>query len=388
LRIGVVLLSNSGRTAVPVALAIGISGLAFSQEQSQSADQHGFQFTTVADTTAEFSSFGEFPAINSRGEVAFIAVSKDGGSGVFRIGEPRVKMTTIASTEDGLKFFGGDFSMNQSGVVAFGATTVTGSRAIFTGDGASRTLIADSAVNGLAKIGVGSPSINAAGTVAFSSVLAQRGLPGAVFTGNGGPLTTIATTANTGFRAFGNVAINDPGTVVFPADLDDDSRGIFVFSGAPVTIVDTNNHPELDTFGDPVINNAGVIADVAFLLSSGAPQIITGTTRGITPRNDPANPTFQSTEHPSINNLGAVAFSAIQIFSGTDAPAGIFLEVSGDQALIPVVRPGDALFGSTVDHVNLGRFALNDRLQMAFSYTLTDGRSGVGIASPRGESRR
>ena len=45
----------------------------------------------------------------------------------------------------------------------------------------------------------------------------------------------------------------------------------------------------------------------------------------------------------------------------------------------------DKLFGSTVDHVDLGRFALNDRFQMAFSYTLMDGRSGIAIASFNGE---
>ena len=64
---------------------------------------------------------------------------------------------------------------------------------------------------------------------------------------------------------------------------------------------------------------------------------------------------------------------------------GIFLEVSGGESLIPVIRPGDRLFGSTVDHVDLGRFALNDRFQMAFSYALTDGRSGIAIASFNGE---
>jgi len=50
-----------------------------------------------------------------------------------------------------------------------------------------------------------------------------------------------------------------------------------------------------------------------------------------------------------------------------------------------VIRPGDPLFGSTVTQVNLGRFALNDRFQMAFEYTLTDGRSGIAVASFNGE---
>jgi hypothetical protein len=45
----------------------------------------------------------------------------------------------------------------------------------------------------------------------------------------------------------------------------------------------------------------------------------------------------------------------------------------------------ETLFGYTVTQIDLGRFALNDRFQMAFSYTLTDGRSGIAIASFNGE---
>jgi hypothetical protein len=56
--------------------------------------------------------------------------------------------------------------------------------------------------------------------------------------------------------------------------------------------------------------------------------------------------------------------------------------------MIPIVLPGDQLFGSTVTKVRLGRFALNERFQMAFSYTLLDGRSGVAIASYNGEKQR
>jgi hypothetical protein len=107
--------------------------------------------------------------------------------------------------------------------------------------------------------------------------------------------------------------------------------------------------------------------------------------RGITPRNDPSDPPFTDSEHPSLNNHGAVAFFALPAVSGTGSPTGIFLEVSGGQSLIPVIKPGDKLFGSTVNRVDLGRFALNDRFQMVFSYTLTNGQSGIAIASFDGE---
>jgi hypothetical protein len=44
----------------------------------------------------------------------------------------------------------------------------------------------------------------------------------------------------------------------------------------------------------------------------------------------------------------------------------------------------DRLFGSTVTSVDLGRFALNDNVQLAFHYLLSDGRSGVAIAAWHG----
>jgi len=373
------------QTTAVLAVAILTSIPAFSEDHSQSGKNYKFEFTRIADTTQGFSSFGNFPAINNHGEVVFTAASNAVGAGVFRLRDNVEHAATIASISDGLSLFGDDVALNPSGVVAFDATTAAGSRAIFKGDGASRILIADSTANGLAKIGVGSPSINADGIVAFSSLLAQRGSPGAVFTGNGGPLRTIASTSATGFTGFGNVAINASGTVVFAATLADGSRGVFTIGNTLIDVVDTNQHSEIDSFGDPVINDAGTVADVAFLLPLDAPEIFTGNARAFAPRNNPANPAFASTEHPSLNNRNAVAFSAISVSFGAASPTGIFLEVSGGQSLIPVVRPGDKLFGSTVDHANLGRFALNERFQIVFSYTLTDGRSGIAIASFDGE---
>jgi hypothetical protein len=198
---------TSKQTTVVLALAILTSIPAFSEDHSQSGKNYKFEFTNIADTTQGFSSFGVFPAINNHGEVAFNAIRNDSGAGVFRIRDTREKVTTIASLADGLSAFGDDVALNPSEVVAFDATTTTGSRAIFKGDGASRILIADSTANGLSKIGIGSPSINADGIVAFSSLLAQRGSPGAVFIGTGGPLSMVASTSATGFAGFGNVAI-------------------------------------------------------------------------------------------------------------------------------------------------------------------------------------
>lgn len=370
------------QTQCAFAIAVLTSAAAVCQTQPQ--PKYAIEFTPVADSAGSFSAFGAFPAINNQGEVAFTAVH-DGTPGVFRFREGTEQFVTIASTKDSLSSFGADLSLNASGTVAFGATTASDSRAIFKGDEKSLTLIVDSTAAGFVGRVLGSPSINASGTVAFSAVIAQRGLPAGIFTGNGGPLTALAATAPGGFSSFQNVAINAAGKVVFEGNLVDGSRGIFTISGASFEkIVDSNTHPEIDTFNDPMINDPGTVADVAFVLPSDAPEAFTARNGSFTPRNNPADAPFLNTDHPSLNNRGAIAFAAIPLASVTD-PTGIFLGLPGGESLIPVIRPGDLLFGSTVTRVDLGRFALNDRFKMAFAYTLADGRSGIAVASFNGE---
>jgi hypothetical protein len=373
-----------GVGAVTLAILTSVSG--FSAENQQGGKKNDIEFIKVVDSTTQgFTAFDKFPAINNHGEVAFVGV-RNGDTEVFRVRAEGENLTPITNSKESLFAFGGELSMNSSGVVAFDAITASNSHVIFKSDGITKTLIADSAINGLAGPFMGSPAINAAGTVAFFSLRAERGLPASIFTGSGGPLTTVAMSSPTGFSTFSNVAINDFGTIVFGGFRTDGSVGLFTLRGNQVDIVDTNTHPEFFSFGDPVINNAGTIADVAFL-NAGPIEIISGNTRGITLRTDPkAAPFFTNSEHPSINNSGAVAFYAMPTNPGDGGVTGIFLEVSGGHSLIPIIKPGDSLFGSTVVGVDLGRFALNDRFQMVFSYNLNDGRSGLAIASFNGEN--
>jgi hypothetical protein len=366
-------------TIAGTAVCILSVGVALASAQSNS--RMDFEFTNVADSTQGFTNFSTFPAINNSGSVAFVAF-QNGVSGVFRSRNGEV--TTIASGKEGFGFFGIAPSVNASGFVAFVAGTATGSTAIFSGDGQTRTLIADSAANQLLGRAIGDPSINAAGTVAFSAPTTAPGLPGNIFMGRGGPLTTLLTVSGTGFSGFANVAINDAGKIAFHGFLPDGNEGIFEGASSPAAVVTTKTNPELGRgFIDPVINNSGTIADIGFLTSGGV-AVVTGNVRSLTVSTDPIAAAIEFSEHPSLNNHGAVAFAAAS-FSNPNAPTGIFLHLSGGQSLIPVIRPGDKLFGSIVQSVDLGRFALNERFELAFQYTLNDGRSGVAIAAFHGE---
>ncbi len=46
-----------------------------------------------------------------------------------------------------------------------------------------------------------------------------------------------------------------------------------------------------------------------------------------------------------------------------------------------MLKTGNLLFGSTVTDVRLSKQALNDAGQLAFSYTLADGRNGIAVAN-------
>jgi hypothetical protein len=206
----------------------------------------------------------------------------------------------------------------------------------------------------------------------------RRGLAGVV-TGHGGRLTTVADTTTGRFTAFGNAATNASGTVTFLAVLPRSNpagEGIFAGPAGRKKIADGRElHATAPlSFGDPVINDAGTVADEVFP-DSGGPEIVTGNGGPIAVRADPS--VFSFSEHPSINNRNVDAFSATKF----DGRQGIYAEPSGRKSTISVIQVGDQLFGSTVTSVDLGRFALNDNVQLAFHYVLADGRSGVAIAA-------
>ena len=361
-----------------------------SRLSAQTTSSARFQFDKVADSTEEFTSFATFPSINSHGTVVFEAMGSAFGDGVFKWHDG--ELTPIATTKaQGLTLFGIDPVINDAGVVAYEANIDNLTRGIFTTDGTRTRTVVNTTAEGLIFRFLGSPSLNEAGDVAFSGV--RDGLASqAIFVGNGGPLTIVADTLASSFTGFQNAAINDFGKVVFVADSTDGSTGLFVVDtkrnedgkttnanavGKPVDIIDTNN-PDFVGFGDPVINRFGTVADDAFR-SNNTLEILSGNRHRVTARTDIDNSPFAEFEDPSINSFDAVAFSVVN----NDSTQAIFLNASRGAELIPVIQSGDTLFGSTVTSLELGRFALNDRFQLVFQYTLQNGRTGVAIATLR-----
>lgn len=368
-----------------------------SQTFAQNSEQAHFTFVNVADTTQGLAGFLEFPAINKSGAVAFLATSSDGKQNVLRWHRGAVAM--IASESGGLlASFGNDVAINATGVVAYDAALTSGvnERAIFTSDGVWTKTIVDTNEQGLIGRFLGSPSINASGRVAFFAERKDRSR--AVFTGDGEELTVLADTTNSNFASFGDAAINNSGEVVFLGFLKDFSPGVFVArtvtnhtngvdeaAAVVITAVADPSSPAFSdpgvSFEDPVINAHGIVADVAFLSNQNL-AVFTGNSRRLTLRTDPSSPFFTNVEHPSINNRGAVAFSADE----ATGASGMFVELTGGDSPLAVLQTGDPLFGSTVTSVSVGRFALSDSLRLVFEYELQDGRSGIAVTSLHGRS--
>jgi hypothetical protein len=150
---------------------------------------------------------------------------------------------------------------NDSGVVAFS----TGSE-IFTGNGGPLTTLVDTQDDPLTFTGV-EPGFNNSGTVAFRGSKPQDGAPG-LFVVSDGTLTEVVSSDGE-FDHFFEPAINNSGVIAFKASLDSGGQGIFVLDGASIqTVAETGI--TFSGFFLPAINDSGTVVFWASLTSGGA----------------------------------------------------------------------------------------------------------------------
>lgn len=195
-------INDAGEVAFNASLVVGGSGV-FSGS--------GGAISTIADTTGDFTGFSG-ASINNLGAVAFHASGTPTVRGVYLGGSgPPTKI--VATSTATLSVIGSSLQLNNSGVVAFFATNGFSPSGIYTSDGAViKTIVTG---NGLGLL----PRISETGTVAFWR--------NEIGSGNGGPTTLIAGSAGP-YQSFASGAdINSDGTVVFNAELDDGTKGIY-----------------------------------------------------------------------------------------------------------------------------------------------------------------
>ncbi len=376
------------------------TGLCLSLLTTGAARAASFTFTKIADTSSTFSSFFTSPSINDAGTVAFSAALDTGGTGVFTgSGGP---ITNIALSNGVSNGVGGTTSVlssiltnpsiNNAGRVAFGASTSdpSNSLGVYTGTGIpgeGLTTIANFSFGLITLAGSGiSPVINDAGTVALTAFIPPP-FPvftgPSIFTGNGGPLTTLISPDGN----LNEFALNNAGTIAFSKGNGYLSNGgLFTVgsSGGPVTTVVKGG-----SYGGPIsINGAGTIAlgagfnaghTAIFTVSSNGGPLTTVVSGGFSF----APGILTQVYTPSINDDGTVAFLA-SLRGKSDQ--GLF--IGPDPETDQVIASGDSLFGSTVassnsfQNIGFSTRGLNNRGQLAFYAQLTDGTSGIFRADP------
>lgn len=156
----------------------------------------------------------------------------------------------------------------------------------------------------------GAPSINDGGTVAFKGFLADENQR--IFKGNGGALTTIATTSGQGLVDFGQrVPIDSAGNVAFLGTPAAGGQGIFRGNGGALATLITTDEPIVQLF-EPAMSPNGHVAVAGQRPNTGARVLISGPAAGPfveVPGTDDG-PFSDINVHPSVNDDGLVAFVA------------------------------------------------------------------------------
>ena len=356
------------RTTLTIAIGIYVVILGNSCPRCSAATNQ-YSFTKIADDSGPFEQLLN-PSINNHGLVSFYAVRDAGGNGVY-VGDGG-PVVPIAETGSPSELSGYPINgvwihsdINDQGAVAlmgFHNAPPINDTPQFVGKVYVKTVAGSPIV--IADISQGSadgPSINNSGMVAFWSSIGT-------YVGDGGPVS-IVPGLNGRFPA-----INDNGVV---ADLIS-VPGTRVAAGTPqgtTDLYDTNG--AFNDFYQPVaINNSGTVAFVAFR-DNGVLGVFAG--KGgvpVTITDESISPMGGHT--PLINDSGVVTFLA-----GYNGGTGIF--TGPDPIQDRVAGIGDAMFGSTVSHIFIDPqrrpYDLNNMGQIAFAYTLEDGRQGIAVAT-------
>lgn len=200
----------------------------------------------------------------------------------------------------------------------------------------------------------GVPCINASGLVAFERTNGVSFTSG-VYTGTGGPVTTIAGSATPGLSGIiTHPSINDAGVVAFKAYRPDGTGGIYKGSGGAITLIDSV--PSIDALTDArlSINNSGMVAYHKWDAAGTTGGIYTGDGTGAaTPVAVAPGGTYSSLGTAGtlqMGNSGAVAFYA-QLTGGGQgvfSSSGAAFQNGADSSIVSFNDVGRAVFTTIV----------------------------------------
>ncbi|HUW82479.1 MAG TPA: thrombospondin type 3 repeat-containing protein [Phycisphaerae bacterium] len=358
------------------------------------------EFTTIADSTGEFSNFSWCPSINGQGQAVFLTFF-DADSHLEVLVGDETGLSMVGSSalmpppgEDPNRYAwvveSYHFGLNDAGAVValINRGALYGGVGIYKVDDSAFTTIAN-IVGAFGSVGTYVlPDVNASGVVSFGgqpdsgSGLGSKG----IFTSSDDVSYTTVANIDGDFYDFlgnnGRTAVNDLGMAAFRFTYDVAGGGIAKGdgSGAATVVVDTFG-PYVG-FSWPSINNAGAISFIAqrdvggsaIVVDSGGSETVVADTTG---------PYFGFLDQVApINNAGDVVFLASLDAGGT----GLFTVTGPDSVENCIIKTGDALAGSTVVDLRLGTDSINDSGQVVFKAKLASGTYGIYRADPLGDA--
>jgi hypothetical protein len=187
-----------------------------------------------------------------------------------------------------------------------------------------------------------------------------------------------------------SISLNNQGQIAFFAQPSAPSQnGMFAYSNGTLTALALNGSaapgggnfflPSWDPRFGPVTSDNGNIAFAAYVDSSGSSGVFLYANNILTRivgsgDSAPGGGSFLAADSPSINTSGQVAFKG-----QTTTGVGVFLYSNGK--ITKVAGSGDIVGTQTLG--SLDEPLLNENRDVAFSSVLTNGTSGVFIATPR-----
>lgn len=331
---------------------------------------HAINFTKlIEDTDPGVTFVSGFVSLNNN-TVASFSFGDNGFStaGIKGVGGTP---TALASNAGFFNALGSD--LNDNGLGVFTGFSFGGA-GVFTGSGGPTTAIATA--GGIFGSGFGTPVINDAGTVAFHAIRMADGND-AIVSSIGGSITEVFETSPQ-YTAVGiGSDIANDGTLVFWAGFGSEPDAIFTANAdgtGLAKIVESINGQSLPSNRRPSINNNGDVLFVGAHNNQRALFVYDGNNTTLLLDTSGPFSDINPTAWIDLNDHGDYAFLADLDAGGT----GLF--VGPDPVADKVIAVGDTLFGSTVTVLDFDR-GLNNEGDLAFLYTLADGRKGVALAT-------
>jgi hypothetical protein len=336
-----------------------------------------YAFTLIADNSAN-SIFSldalNQPGLNDEGTVMFHSALRSGPIGVFTVNSAgslvTITRTDLVGATD--MFLGG--GITDEGTVSLGANLNGATQAIFTGNGGPLSSIADTAAGSpFSSFLAPAAPINNDGTVAFRATLKSSGT--GIFTDRAGEAPrTLYVTGGQFTALFQPIIQRNGDEMSFRATLNTGQEGVFLGGGHTTTTIATSGGT-YSAFLGGVTNDKGMVSFIANL-TAGGQAIVEGDGRQLATVADTTSGRFSNFlgNTATINNHGQVVFAA-NLVGGR---SGIFL--AQHHQVDEIIGTGDPLFGSTVKSFTANPFAprgWNDEGQLAFAAILDDGRTVI-----------